>query len=157
MNEKQLQRRSLLKASLLTPLAAGLALTKSQAAEAASKELLLPPHIRDAITPIYGARAIRVLCTPNLYIDAPDIAENGAVVPITVNAQLSGVKSLAILAEKNTVPLVAQCRVFEDSSLPVALRIKISRSTDVYVIAETSYGLIGSVRMVKNTIGCGGG
>lgn len=157
MNKEQNQRRNFIKAGLLTPLLAGTSLREALAAGPAIKELDMPQHIRDAVTKVYGSNAEHIICSSTLILKAPDIAENGAVVPIGIHAEPGMVRSVVILAEKNTEPFVTQCKVYEDTCLPISIRIKIGRSSNVYAIAETKHGLIGSVKYVRYTVGCGGG
>ena len=90
-------------------------------------------------------------------ITAPDIAENGAVVPFTVTTTLAAVKSLLILVEKNPNALVAKFNV-TDAVLPgFAMRAKMGQSSDVYAVAITADGkALFAKTDVKVTIGgCG--
>ena len=90
-------------------------------------------------------------------ITAPDIAENGAVVPFTVTTTLAAVKSLLILVEKNPNALVAKFNV-TDAVLPsFATRAKMGQSSDVYAVAITADGkALFAKTDVKVTIGgCG--
>ena len=94
----------------------------------------------------------------DIVINAPEIAENGAKVGIEVSSTLSNVKSLAVFAEKNPLPLCATLE-FSPQVLPYArMELKISESTRLRVIAKTSDGKNHvAFRDIKVTLGgCGG-
>jgi sulfur-oxidizing protein SoxY len=91
-------------------------------------------------------------------IKAPDIAENGAVVPITVSTGLTGVASISIVAANNPVPLVASFNLGEGAEGFVSTRIKMGKTGDVIALVKQADGKISSAKKeVKVTIGgCGG-
>ena len=90
-------------------------------------------------------------------INVPLIAENGAVVPVTVNVALPAVQKIYLLVEKNPVPLVAEFALSEKMQAVVSARVKMAQTSDVWVIAETAAGLYKASTTVKVTIGgCGG-
>jgi sulfur-oxidizing protein SoxY len=88
-----------------------------------------------------SADAMKSLGTPSaeasggIVIEVPQIAENGAVVPIEVTSNIPGTTSIAVLVEKNPYPLVAQF-AFADGALPfVKIIAKMGETSDVRVIA----------------------
>jgi sulfur-oxidizing protein SoxY len=91
-------------------------------------------------------------------LTAPDIAENGAVVPMTVQTNLPGVKKLMLLVEKNPSPLVAQFMLNPAVEASFQTRAKMSASCDVYAVAVMEDGkTLFSKKEVKVTLGgCGG-
>jgi sulfur-oxidizing protein SoxY len=91
-------------------------------------------------------------------LTAPDIAENGAVVPMTVQTSLSGAKKLLLLVEKNPSPLVAQFMLNPAVEASFQTRAKMSASCDVYAVAVMDDGkTLFSKKEVKVTLGgCGG-
>ena len=91
-------------------------------------------------------------------IGGPDIAENGAVVPLTVSSTLAGVKQLLILVEKNPSALVAVFNVTDSIEANFATRAKMGQSSDVYAVAITADGkALFAKKEVKVTLGgCGG-
>ncbi|MCG6951352.1 MAG: thiosulfate oxidation carrier protein SoxY [Betaproteobacteria bacterium] len=95
--------------------------------------------------------------TGEIVIEAPQIAENGAVVPIEVTSKLPGTTSLAVLIEKNPFPLASQFR-FMDGALPfVKVNVKMGESSIVRVVAEAGGKYYTATKEVKVTIGgCGG-
>lgn len=91
-------------------------------------------------------------------ITAPDIAENGAVVPIAASTGLTGVKQLLLLVEKNPSTLVALFNVTDSVEANFATRAKMGQSSDVYAVAIMSDGkALFAKKEVKVTLGgCGG-
>ena len=109
-----------------------------------------------AIESLYGSPSFEE--SDGVQLKAPEIAENGAIVPITVNANFPA-KSIAVLVEKNPQSLAAS---FSPSgglpSTSVSTRIKIGESSMVVAVAQTADGkILGASKLVKVTIGgCGG-
>jgi len=91
-------------------------------------------------------------------IGGPDIAENGAVVPLTASTTLPGVKQILILVEKNPAALVALFNVTDSVEASFATRTKMGQSSDVYAVAVTADGkALYAKKEVKVTLGgCGG-
>ena len=91
-------------------------------------------------------------------LTAPDIAENGAVVPMTMASSLSGVKKMLLLVEKNPSPLIAQFMVNPAVDIQYQTRAKMGESCDVYAVAVMEDGKTFFARKeVKVTLGgCGG-
>jgi sulfur-oxidizing protein SoxY len=91
-------------------------------------------------------------------LTAPDIAENGAVVPMGVATTLAGVKHVLILVEKNPSALVAKFDVTDAVEPNFSTRAKMGQSSDVYAVAITSDGkALYAKKEVKVTLGgCGG-
>jgi sulfur-oxidizing protein SoxY len=88
----------------------------------------------------------------------PDIAENGAVVPVGASTTLPGVKRLALLVEKNPAVLSAVFEIGEGVDANVATRVKMGQSSNVYAVALMGDGrVLYAVKEVKVTLGgCGG-
>lgn len=94
----------------------------------------------------------------DVVIGGPDIAENGAVVPLSVSTTLTGVKQLLVLVEKNPSVLVALFNVNEGVEPSFATRAKMGQSSDVYAVAITADNrTLFAKKEVKVTLGgCGG-
>ena len=90
-------------------------------------------------------------------IKVPEIAENGAVVPITVESNLPGVTQMAIFASVNPYPLAADFH-FTDKMAPyISTRIKMNKSGEIVAVVKAGDKLYSSRKEVKVTIGgCGG-
>jgi sulfur-oxidizing protein SoxY len=93
----------------------------------------------------------------DLHIDAPEIAENGAVVPIEVSSAVPGTRALIVVIEKNPFPLAARFD-FQEGALPfVKLNVKMQETSGIRVLAEAAGRHYVATREVKVTIGgCGG-
>ncbi len=91
-------------------------------------------------------------------ITGPDIAENGAVVPLGASTSLAGVKQLLLLVEKNPSVLVAAFNVTDSVEANILTRAKMGQSSDVYAVAIMNDGrALFAKKEVKVTLGgCGG-
>jgi len=91
-------------------------------------------------------------------ITGPDIAENGAVVPIGVSTTLPGVKKLLVLVEKNPSVMSAMFDVTDAVDANFATRVKMGQSSNVYAVAMMADGkVLFAQKEVKVTLGgCGG-
>ena len=93
----------------------------------------------------------------DIVVDAPDIAENGAVVPIKVTSKVPGTESIAILAAGNPTPLTSQYTLGEGVEPFIAVRIKMAKTADVVAIVKAGGKTYTAKKQVKVTIGgCGG-
>jgi len=94
----------------------------------------------------------------DVVLTAPDIAENGAVVPMGVSTALPGVKHLLLLVEKNPLALVALFQSSESLENNFLTRAKMGQTSDVYAVAVMADGkALWSKKEVKVTLGgCGG-
>lgn len=92
-----------------------------------------------------------------IHIKVPDIAENGAVVPVTVSTDLNKVASISIIVENNPTPLTSSFK-FNDQVAPfVSTRVKMAATSDVIAIVATEDHIYFAKRNIKVTIGgCGG-
>ena len=90
-------------------------------------------------------------------IDAPQIAENGAVVPIEISSAIPGTTALVVVVDKNPFPLIARFD-FKEGALPyVKVNLKMGETSDVRVLAEAGGKHYVATKEVKVTIGgCGG-
>ena len=91
-------------------------------------------------------------------ITAPDIAENGAVVPMGAATTLAGVKQLLVLVEKNPSALIAVFTLTDSVDANISTRAKMGQSSDVYAVAIMNDGrALFAKKEVKVTLGgCGG-
>ena len=112
-------------------------------------------NTNDVLAQLYPGK--KVDANSQIKIKAPDIAENGAVVPISVSSSLSGIENISILVEKNATPLVASFDLPADADSFVSTRIKMGKTSDVIAVAKVGNKLYSSTKEVKVTIGgCGG-
>lgn len=90
-------------------------------------------------------------------LKAPDIAENGAVVPISVKADIANIESITILVENNPSPLAASFKLTPDTIADVSTRIKMGETSNVIAVVKADGKLYMASQEVKVTIGgCGG-
>ena len=90
-------------------------------------------------------------------LKVPDIAENGAVVPVTISTTLADVESISIMVENNPTPLVAMFELSPQSIPDVSVRMKMGESSVVRTVVKAGGKLYSASKEVKVTIGgCGG-
>jgi sulfur-oxidizing protein SoxY len=93
----------------------------------------------------------------NIAIKAPDIAENGAVVPVEVTSSIAGTTAIAIMAEKNATPLVADFDLSGGAQGFVSTRIKMGQTSLIRAVVTAGGKSYTAAKEVKVTIGgCGG-
>lgn len=93
----------------------------------------------------------------DIALKAPDIAENGAVVPIEVTSNIPGTTSIALFVEKNQYPLVADFEIPGGTEPYISTRIKMSQTSNVRVAVRAGGKNYTQSKEVKVTIGgCGG-
>ena len=108
----------------------------------------------DAVKALYGKTAE---ASDKVKMDAPEIAENGAVVPISVSSTLADVTSIAILVAENPNALAASYQIPTGTLPSVASRLKMAKTTNVIAIVEAGGKLYSTSKEVKVTVGgCGG-
>src|SRR6195256_1160760 len=108
----------------------------------------------DAIKSLYGKTAEP---SDKVKLDAPEIAENGAVVPISVSTTLADVTSISLLVSENPNALVASYKIPSGTVPTVANRIKMAKTSNVIAIVEAGGKLYSATKEVKVTVGgCGG-
>jgi sulfur-oxidizing protein SoxY len=100
--------------------------------------------------------ATRSVDSADIAIKAPDIAENGAIVPIEVLSRIPNTRFIAILADKNPFPLVGTFELVGGAEGFVSTRIKLAETSIVRVIVKAEDKIYSARREVKVTIGgCG--
>ena len=154
------QRRALLKTvgsvSLLTALSAA-GLLKSGSVQAAEWNRLAF-EAKDLPGALKSLSMENPALSKDLIIKAPEIAENGAFVPVEVVSNLPNTISIAVLADKNPFPL-SSAFDFANGALPeISLRIKLGETTLVRAVAKTADGKFYlAQKEIKVTVGgCGG-
>jgi sulfur-oxidizing protein SoxY len=127
-----------------------------QFADAAfSKTAFDAKSVRDAVK---AAGGVSLIESKDVTLTAPDIAENGAVVPMGISTALPGVKQLLLLVEKNPLALVALFQSSEALENNFLTRAKMGQTSDVYAVAIMADGkALWAKKEVKVTLGgCGG-
>ena len=152
-------RRIVLQGALVGLVGVDLALSVGAAAAAAEesqwpKDAFQQKNEGDALKALYSKTAE---ASDKVKLEAPEIAENGAVVPISVSTTLPNVTSISILVPANPFTLAASYKI-PDGTLPsVANRLKMAKTSNVIAIVESDGKLFTASRDVKVTVGgCGG-
>ncbi len=158
-----MQRRTFIKGTLAgsaigVAVSAGL-LTPRAVMAAWPKKAFEAKNVGDALSALHGSSD--AADSGAIKIKAPDIAENGAVVPITVTVDSSAlgtkVESISVIAEKNPVPLVASYDMGPSAEGYVSMRIKMGKTSNVVAVVKSGDKLFKGAKEVKVTIGgCGG-
>ncbi len=91
-------------------------------------------------------------------VSGPDIAENGAVVPVGAATTLAGVKKLLLLVEKNPSMLAASFDISDAIDANISTRVKMGQSSNVFAVALMNDGkVLYASKEIKVTLGgCGG-
>ncbi len=153
MNRRTLLKRSLAVSALGVAASAGL-LTPGQVMAAYPTAAFEAKDPAGALSGALGSGSYED--SGDIKIKAPDIAENGSVVPVTVTTGLSNVESIAILVEGNASPLVASFNV-SNAEAYISTRIKMGKTSNVLAVVKSGGKLYAGQKEVKVTIGgCGG-
>jgi len=154
-----MKRRIFLKGSLATG-AVGMAvstglLTPRLSLAAWSKAAFEAKDVTGAVSSLYGSADMTG--SDKINIKAPDIAENGAVVPVTVTSGIDGTSSISIIADQNATPLTADFIMGPGTEGYVSTRIKMGKTANVIAVVKAGDKLYSAKKEVKVTIGgCGG-
>ena len=151
MNRREMLSRSAALATLL-----GTAGLLPQAAQAAYNSAAFEIKTMAELVKSLGGSAPTE--SKDVTITGPDIAENGAVVPIGVSTALPGVKRLLVLVEKNPSVLSAMFDVSDAVEANFTTRVKMGQSSNVMAVAMMADGkVLFAQKEVKVTLGgCGG-
>lgn len=153
-------RRSFLKSSAAASamgvaISAGLLTPRTVLASAWPKAAFEATSVDAALKAAFDGASIAD--SNDIKLKAPDIAENGAVVPIQATSKIAGTESISFLVTKNKTPLTASF-VLSDNTLGFAgTRIKMSKTSDVIAVVKAKGKYYKTKANVKVTIGgCGG-
>lgn len=110
-------------------------------------------NLADALRILGGTAAD----SKEITITTPDIAENGAVVPVSVSSTLAGTTEIYLFVEKNPNPMAAVFMIPADTEPMVQTRLKMGQSTNVLVVVKAGGKLYSASKETKVTLGgCGG-
>ncbi len=109
----------------------------------------------DALLGLYDSKDL--VSSEQIQFKIPEIAENGAVVPVTIKTDIPNVRTISILAEKNPQPLAASFTLPEGTAANVSVRIRLGETMNVTAVVEADGKIYSTQKEVKVTIGgCGG-
>ncbi|MBI1423073.1 MAG: thiosulfate oxidation carrier protein SoxY [Gammaproteobacteria bacterium] len=152
-------RRTFLQASMTActvAIAAGAGLLTPRSVLAAwPKNAFEAKSVADAIKALSGSSD--AANSADVAIEAPDIAENGAVVSVTVKSKLPKTEQISVLVPENTTPLCASYMLTDDTDSVITGRIKMRKTSDVVALVKADGKLLTAKKSVKVTLGgCGG-
>ena len=111
-------------------------------------------NMADVLKAMGGASAEK---SADIIITAPDIAENGAVVPVAVASKIAGTQSISILVEKNPSSLAAEFDILPGTEANVGTRVKMGQSSNIHAVVKAGGKYYVATKEVKVTLGgCGG-
>jgi len=127
-------------------------ITQAQA-HAAAAEGFAAKSVEEALKAIGGQAA----SSDQVSVVSPDIAENGAVVPVGATSKLPNTTEIFLMVEKNPTPLAAGFMIPAGTTADVQTRLKMGQSTNVIAIVKADGKLYSATKETKVTLGgCGG-
>ncbi len=127
--------------------------TQSQAQAAVDRASFEVKTMADALKAIGGTPAT----SDQISVVSPDIAENGAVVPVGASSKLADTTEIYLLVEKNPTPLSAGFILPAGTVAEVQTRLKMGQSTNVIAVVKAGGKLYSATKETKVTLGgCGG-
>ena len=120
------------------------------------KELFDHANVDDLISRLTNSQTVNA--SDAIHIKAPEIAENGAVVPITVNTSIDNVNMISIFVDNNPSPLTSSYDINPKIEAYVSTRVKMAKSSNIIALVSTSDNQhFTASKSIKVTIGgCGG-
>ena len=168
MTDYSPRRRALLKAAALSAASAAITpaiLTGSAQAAQAAKVSAIPSaslYPAKAFAQTTEAKALRLMygamptAAATVKMTAPDIAENGAVVPVGVDTSLPNVTAVALLALNNPFTMAAAYQIPPGTDPRISSRLKLAKTTQVVAVVKSGDKLFSTAKPVKVTLGgCG--
>src|SRR5689334_7343880 len=153
-------RREMMKGSdgaavLALAAAAGLFKPGSAFAQAWNKAAFDTKSLNDAVKAMGGSAATE--SKDIQFVNTPDIAENGAVVPMTITSKIPKTESMAILVEKNPNIVAANFAIPDGTEPWVNTRVKMGQTSNVIALVKADGKFYYASKEVKVTLGgCGG-
>lgn len=147
-------RRKILKTSAIfstTVVAIGTGLlAPGRAVAAYMGEAFAATDVSGAITAVTGSDTHTT--SADVKLQAPDIAKNGAVVPVTVSSSLPNIDSITIIVKNNPTPLTSTYRLQNGAEAYVSTRIKLAKTSDIIAVLKSDGQLFSATREVKVVI-----
>jgi sulfur-oxidizing protein SoxY len=155
-----MNRREVLKASggttvMALMISAGLLKAGDAAAQEWNKNAFEAKNLNDTVKALGGTAAAE--SKDIMFVNAPDIAENGAVVPVGVQSKIPKTEMIAILVEKNPNSLSASFLIPEGTEATVSTRVKMGQTSNVHAVVKADGKFYYATKEIKVTLGgCGG-
>ncbi len=145
-------RRTFLK--LLSLMAAAGLLPAPAHAEEWNKAAFAAKSVDDVVRLLGGSAPQQ---SDQVILNGPEIAENGAVVPLEITSQVPNTESIAILIEKNPNTLAATFTIPPDTLPDIQTRVKMNETCNVYALIRSDGKFFYAAKEIKVTLGgCGG-
>jgi sulfur-oxidizing protein SoxY len=127
--------------------------TQSQAHAAMDRAGFDIKSMADAVKALGGTAAN----SDQVTVVAPDIAENGAVVPVGATSKVPNTTEIYLIVEKNPTPMAAGFKIPAGTAADVQTRLKMGQSSNVYAVVKADGKLFSAFKETKVTLGgCGG-
>ncbi|MDP2019073.1 thiosulfate oxidation carrier protein SoxY [Hydrogenophaga sp.] len=127
--------------------------TQSQAHAAMDRAGFDIKTMADAVKALGGTAAN----SDQVIVVAPDIAENGAVVPVGATSKLPNTTEIYLIVEKNPTPMAAGFQIPAGTAADVQTRLKMGQSSNVFAVVRADGKLFSAFKETKVTLGgCGG-
>jgi sulfur-oxidizing protein SoxY len=127
--------------------------TQSQAHAAMDRAGFDIKTMADAVKALGGTAA----SSDQVTVVAPDIAENGAVVPVGATSKLPNTTEIYLIVEKNPTPMAAGFKIPAGTAADVQTRLKMGQSSNVFAVVRADGKLFSAFKETKVTLGgCGG-
>jgi sulfur-oxidizing protein SoxY len=151
----QSRREVLARSAAVAGVLAGAGLLPAEAQAAWTQAAFEAKTLADAVKALGGSAPV---ASKDVTVTGPDIAENGAVVPVGCATTLPGVKRLLLLVEKNPSVLAAAFDITDAVEPNIAARVKMGQSSNVLAVAMMADGrVLFAAKEIKVTLGgCGG-
>ncbi len=155
-----MNRRHVLKASggttvMAMLVSAGLIKPGDAFAQEWNKNAFEAKNLNDTVKALGGAAATE--SKDISFVNAPDIAENGAVVPVGVQSKIPKTEMVAILVEKNPNSLAAMFTIPDGTEAVVSTRVKMGQTSNVHAVVKADGKFYFATKEIKVTLGgCGG-
>jgi sulfur-oxidizing protein SoxY len=146
-------RRTVLQATGAMATLVALGIVTAQQAHAAGRPGFDARTLQDALRTLGGAPAT----SNQISIASPDIAENGAVVPVTVISRLPKTTEMFVLVERNPLPLTVAFTIPEGTEAEIQTRLRMSESSNIVAVVRADGRLFSVVKETRVILGgCGG-
>jgi sulfur-oxidizing protein SoxY len=150
--ELPIQRRRLLQRAVTGAVACSVGQAARAAAAPDEALAFAAQSFPDAIQALGGVPKPSAQIT----LELPQVAENGALVPISVTSRLPGTREILVVVDGNPQPVAARFTIPEGTEPSVATRIRMAQSGTVYAAVRTDEGLFATARATQVTVGgCG--
>jgi sulfur-oxidizing protein SoxY len=146
--------RTVAASTVMMAMAAGL-LAPARVIAAWPEKAFSQKTVDTAIQTLFGNKAYEN--SKDISLKTPDIAENGAVVPVKVRTTIPGAESISVIAYENVRPLAITADFAGNARPALSTRIKLGKTSKILALVKANGKVYGASRTVKVTIGgCGG-